>query len=311
MTSCNYDLSIIVVSFNTKDLTRECLNSIFRNSFQLSLQVIVVDNNSDDGSVEMIRAEFPDVYLVLNQKNIGFAAANNKGFTLCQSNYILLLNSDTVILGDVLKTSTEYLKSHKHVGAMGCQVLNPDLSIQLTCSGYPTLSRLLIMTMALDKFPGLSFLDSYLMRAWRRDNEREIEVISGCFLMIRKAILTTVGGLDERFFFFAEETDWCRRIREAGWVTMFSPVGKIIHLGGGSVKKLNYQRDVMLTSALVKLHRKHAGFFGGIIAYLLLGFFNLSRAVFWTICSIFEESKKDRALHFCKVTQSLKSCWSD
>lgn len=303
------DLSIVVVSYNTLEMTRECLASVMRNSAGLTVQVVVVDNNSEDGSAAMIKKIFPDILLIENAYNKGFASANNQGFALCGGKYILLLNSDTVVLDDVLRASVEYLQHNSRTGAMGCQVLNPDRTIQHTCSGYPTLVRLLIMTLALDRIPGLSFLDCYLMRAWRRDEEREVEVVSGCYLMIRRELLATVGSFDERFFFFAEETDWCRRIRESGWILAFTPVGTIIHHGGGSVKKLNYNRDVMLTAATVRLHRKHGGSIAAMSAYLVLMFFNLSRAMVWSIGSFFAARYKPRASHFVNVVRAYRTCW--
>ena len=303
------DLSIVIISFNTLEMTRECVASVLGNSHGLAVETIVVDNNSQDGSVAMIRTEFPEVIIIENSDNKGFAAANNQGFALCNGKYVLLLNSDTVILGDVLRSSVDYLEKHSDVGAMGCQVLNSDRSVQNTCSGYPTLSRLLIMTLALDKVPGLSFLDRYLMRAWGRNDEREVEVISGCYLMIRKEIIETIGVLDERFFFFAEETDWCKRISEAGWRLVFSPVGKIIHHGGGSVNKLSYKRDVLLTAATVRLHRKHGGVVGGITAYFILMFFNLTRAGAWMVLAFLNTSRRARAQHFKKIVLAYKACW--
>ena len=219
------DLSIIVVSYNTQAMTCECLNSVFKHSNGLSLQVIVVDNNSVDGSAESIREKFPQVELVVNHVNKGFAAANNQAFPLCRGSFLLLLNSDTIILDDVLSASLAYLQKHPQVGAMGCQVLNSDYSIQATCSGFPTIPRLALMTLALDRIKLFTQLDSYLMRSWDRKSEKAVEVISGCYLMIKKEVLEQVGNLDDNFFFFGEETDWCRRIKQKGLATLFCPCG--------------------------------------------------------------------------------------
>lgn len=302
----SYDLSIVIVSYNTREMTRDCLASVASQSYALRVQTIVVDNNSQDGSVAMIEAEFPEVELIVNSDNRGFAAANNQAFARCQGQYILLLNSDTIVLDDVLSASVDYLQRHPKVGAMGCQVLNTDRTIQSTCSGYPTLTRLLIMTLALDRIPGLSMLDHYLMRRWRREEEREVEVISGCYLMVRRTVLAEVGMLDERFFFFGEETDWCRRIREAGSRLVFAPVGCIVHYGGGSVKKLNHQRDVMLTEALIKLHSKYEGRKGASLATTILFIFNGSRFVIYKILSILNKKYLNKADHFLKVTTLTK-----
>ena len=304
-----FDISIVVVSYNTASLTLDCIHSINENSAGLVVQVIVIDNNSTDRSTEKIAAEFPNVTIVENKTNRGFAAANNQGFALCESQYILLLNSDTLIIGNVLKDSIAFLESNRDVGAMGCQVLNPDQSIQATCSNYPSLFRLMIMALALDRVPYLDFLDTYLMRSWKRDAKREVEVISGCYILTRAEIIHSLGGLDERFFFFAEETDWCRRVREAGWKTVFAPVGKIVHYGGGSVKKLNYKRDVMLTSAMVQLHEKHGGKAAKIIAYITLMFFNLSRCTIWFIAAVSNKANSRRARHFFNVMKDCRACW--
>lgn len=303
------DLSIVIISYNTLEMTRECLTSVAQHCSGIEVQTIVVDNNSQDGSISMIKTEFPEVILIENSENRGFAAANNQGFDYCQGRYILLLNSDTVVQDNVLRASVKYLDAHPQAGAMGCQVLNTDYTIQRTCSGYPSLSRLLVMTLGLDKIPWLSFLDTYLMRAWGREDEREVEVISGCYLMIRREVLDGVGPLDERFFFFGEETDWCRRIKKPGWLLLFAPVGAIVHHGGGSVKKLNYKRDVMLTAATVRLHRKHGGLAAATAAYLILLLFNLSRGVAWAAATTVKPSATARAKHFIQVVRTWRSCW--
>jgi GT2 family glycosyltransferase len=268
-----------------------------------------VDNNSQDGSVVMITSEFPDVILIPNKMNMGFAAANNQAFAVAKGEFFLLLNSDTIILGDVLEKSVEFLKKNMQIGGLGCQVLNTDGSIQPTCSGYPSLLRLTVMTLALDRIPGLSFLDTYLMRRWKRNSKREVEVISGCYLMFRRTVLEQVGNLDERFFFFAEETDWCRRVRESGWKLYFSPVGQIIHHGGGSVKKLSYQRDVMLTAATVRLHHKYGGKLTAFMVYFVLMLFNISRALVWGASSLWAKNYNGKAKHFLNVVKSYQACW--
>ena len=299
-------LSIIVVSFNTLDMTRDCLGSIFANLPNYPTEVFVIDNNSNDGSVEMITQEFPQVILIRNDYNKGFAAANNQGFELAKGKYVLLLNSDTIVLGDVLKKSVLYLKNNPAAGAMGCRVLNTNGTVQSTCSGYPSLIRLLLLATGLDRF---AVLDSYLLRSWMRDSEREVDVISGCYLMTTKKVIEKTGGLDEDFFFFGEETDWCRRMRTLGWKLMFTPVGEIVHHGGGSVKKLNFGRDIMLTEATVRLHRKYDGFLGASLAFVTLILFNCSRAIFWSLKSLVDLEARSRAYHFIQVVIRSNKTW--
>lgn len=304
-------LSIVIVSFNTRKMTEECLKSVFDNSSMMNVQVIVVDNDSKDGSCEMLEKQFPSVILIRNKENRGFASANNQAFEYCTGKYILLLNSDTIVLDDALLRSVNFLEENKEVGGMGCRVLNTDRTLQRTCSGFPTLGRLLFMTLGLDRLKSFSAFDSYLYRFWERNDIREVEVISGCYLMVRKEVLDDTGKLDERFFFFGEETDWCYRMAKTGWRLLFFPYARIVHHGGGSVKKLQYKRDVMLTSATVMLHRKYHGIFGAVMAYIILMLFNGSRAIFWTFLAVFNRSLREKSVHFINVVRAFRQCWPE
>lgn len=309
MSNTGIDLSIIIISYNTLEITRECLVSLYQNTPECSFEVILVDNDSHDGSWEMVEKEFSDVILIKNNDNRGFAAANNQGFEIAKGGQVLLLNSDTVVLGDVLQQSVGYLVQHSDIGAMGCRVLNTDRSTQLTCSMFPSNLNLLIMTLRLDRLKWPKFFGRYHMRDWDRDSVRDVDVISGCYLLIRTEILQTIGGLDEDFFFFGEETEWCERIRAAGWRLSFAPVGEIIHHGGASAKKLNYKRDLMLTGATILLHEKARSKLSAIGCFFVLMAFNLSRAIIWTIKAMFDANAKSRALHFRNVTYRIFSTW--
>ena len=247
--------------------------------------------------------------MIQNKDNRGFAAANNQAFQRCTGRYILLLNSDTIIIGDALAISVQFLEEEVGVGALGCRVLNSDKSLQRTCSGFPTLWGLFFMTLGLDKLKLLAPYDTYLYRFWDRKDLRDIEVITGCYLMIRRSVFNDIGGLDEQFFFFGEETDWCRRIKDAGWRLVFLPNAEIIHHGGGSVKKLKYKRDVMLTAATVRLHHKYGGLYGAVFAYTILMIFNISRALIWGGVSLLKKSIRAKAIHFFQVSKSWRECW--
>lgn len=307
------ELTIVIVNWNTKELLRNCLISIYDSPVDIGIEIIVVDNCSNDGSPDMVEAQFPKIILIRNSENRGFAAANNQAFKIANGQHILLLNSDTIVHGRVLENSVRFLETHSKVGAMGCRVLNTDGTVQLTCSEYPSLTNQLIMASGLWKLSTPKWFGKYLMTDWKRDSERNVEVISGCYLLIRKKILTEVGMLDENFFFFGEETDWCLRIRGAGWRLMFAPVGEITHYGGASVKKLSHKRDIMLTGAKIKLHRKHGGLVPAAICWLIAAGFNGSRAVFWTIRSAVDQSDlaKTRSIHFRRVVLGLGQIWKE
>ncbi|NOE35827.1 glycosyltransferase family 2 protein [Ruegeria sp. HKCCD7318] len=304
-------LSIIIVNWNTEELLRDCLTSVFEKYDSALMEVIVIDNGSSDNSCDIVRKNFPGVILQENTQNVGFAAANNQGFRLAEGRFVLLLNSDTLVHGDVLKSSVEWIDKHPDVAAMGCKVLNGDGSTQLTCSQYPSILNLILLTSGLWKIPWPKFFGRYQLKHWNRDCERDVEVISGCYLLIRKKVIDTVGPLDEDFFFFGEETDWCRRIRDAGWRLVFAPIGEITHFGGGTVKQLHYRRDIMLSEAVVRLHKKHGSFLGACSVYLVLLTFNSSRAFYWTIISTIKNHthSKERALHFRKVLRHSREIW--
>ena len=299
------DLSIVIIEWNTVDMLRDCLAAIYENTGGLALQVIVVDNASEDGSPEMVEREFPQVEQIRNTDNRGFAAANNQGFEIARGRHVLLLNSDTYVLGDVLAASVRYLDAHPRVGAMGCRVLNPDRTMQATCSMWPRNLDLLFMASGLWKLRRPRYFGRYLMTDWQRDDERAVEVISGCYLMLRREVLEQVGPLDEDFFFFGEETDWCRRIRNAGWRLMFAPVGEIVHYGSASARKLNHRRDLMLTDATVRLQRKHGGRRAALIAWSILFGFNLSRAGIWSLSARGNPHRSARGRHFRNVVTGM------
>jgi GT2 family glycosyltransferase len=259
----------------------------------------------------MVKKKYKSFLLIENSKNVGFASANNQALKIAKGEFILLLNSDTLLRGAVVANSVKYLEDHPQVGAMGCRVLNTDGSMQATCSNYPSKLNLLLLTSGLWKIPWPRFFDRYQMRRWNRLTERDVEVISGCYLLLRKTILEQVGLLDENFFFFGEETDWCLRMRKHGWTLRFAPVGEIIHHGGGTVRRLSHQRDLMLSSAMVKLHLKHGGMTSAVIVWLIVNGFNFSRAVFWTLCSVAARrpSVRERRQHFISLVRDGFKIW--
>jgi GT2 family glycosyltransferase len=303
------DLSVIIVSWNTQGLLRDCLESLFQSGATSRLEVFVVDNHSQDGSPDMVEAVFPEVRLIRNGRNAGFAAANNQAIRLATGRHVLLLNSDTLVHSGVIDASIDYMDANPQVGAMGCRVLNGDGSVQTTCSQFPTLSNLLLLTSGLFRVPGLGFARRYRMDDWQRDDERDVDVVSGCYLMVRGNALVTVGLLDEDFFFFGEETDWCRRFRAHGYAVRFAPVGTITHFGGGSSKSLNSRRDLMLSEATVRLHRKHGGLIPAAAAWTILLIFNTSRFAFWSVKGVLQRGGPNRSRHFRGVVASFNSAW--
>jgi hypothetical protein len=284
---------------------------VFKGLGNLKAEVFVIDNASEDGSPELVQTKFPTVKLIRNDCNRGFAAANNQALRQASGRQILLLNSDTLVHSDVLERSVGYMERHSDVGMMGCRVLNGDGSTQMTCSKFPSTLNLVLQTLGLNRLKYPKWFSRYQMLDWQRDSERDIEIISGCYLMARKSAVEGVGMLDENFFLYGEETDWCRRFAHAGWKLRFSPVGEITHFGSGSSKQLNHRRDVLLSEGTIRLHRKHGGIAFAMNIWLLLYAFNVSRMIFWTASGFASGSirKTERANHFAQVVNNFKEAW--
>ncbi len=301
------DLSIVIVNWNTRDMLRDCLASVFAGAGGLCLEVFVVDNGSTDGSRAMLATEYPQVDVIANPDNRGFAAANNQALLLARGRHVMLLNTDTLVHDTVLPDSVAFLDANPRIGVMGPRILNRDGSVQASSTRYPSLLRLVGQTLGLNHIPAL---DGYRMSGWDRRGLRHVEVISGCAMLVRRAAMDQVGLLDAGFFFYGEETDWCRRFAAKGWEVVFAPVGEITHFGGGSVRNLNHRRDVMLTEGTVRLHRKHGGLMAGVACYVLLAVFNASRAVLWATVSLTRRpAAVARARHFIAVCADFARAW--
>jgi len=227
------DLSIVIVAWNVRDLVLDCLASIADAKLGLSYEVIVVDNGSVDHSVEAVVRQFPDTRVVALPKNIGFGAGNNRGLEVMRGRHAVLLNSDTIVLPGGLEACVRFLDEHPEVGAVGPQLLNPDRSKQNCIHNSPTL---------VSEIVGQSFLRRVLPRRWpskRVDypGPVEVEAVLGACLFVRREVIAEIGLIDEDYFFFLEETDWCHRMRAAGWRVFHLPDAHVIHLYGESTKK--------------------------------------------------------------------------
>lgn len=295
------DLSVVIVNWNTREMLRDCLTSVLEGLGGLQAEVWVVDNGSTDGSQAMLRDDFPSVRRIENRDNRGFAAANNQALAQAAGRHVLLLNSDTLVHGAVLPEAVALLDADPRLGILGPRILNRDCSVQGSAQPFPSLRRLVRQTLGLHKAEAPN---------GGKTARHEAEVISGCAMFVRAAAMAQVGLLDEAFFFYGEETDWCRRFAAAGWGVVWAPVGEITHFGGGSVRRLNHRRDVMLSEGTVRLHRKHSGLAGGIACYGLLAVFNASRAIGWAgMAALRRPGAAARARHFAGVVAAFAGAW--
>ncbi|MCK4223720.1 MAG: glycosyltransferase family 2 protein [candidate division Zixibacteria bacterium] len=231
-------LSIIIVSYNTKELLIECLFSVFNSLKNVDFETIVIDNDSKDGSAEEVQNHFPKVRLIKNQNNKGFAAANNQGLRLMRGKYAVLLNPDTLVVNSSLTKMVKFLEEHKRVGMLGCKIVNPDGSLQPSAFPLPTLKDLILSGFAASWIFWGRYVQRYSSRHYVPQKVPvKVGWVSGACLMIRKRTMDEIGLLDENFFLFSEDVDWCIRASRKGWAVIFYPEATIIHYGGRSAQK--------------------------------------------------------------------------
>jgi GT2 family glycosyltransferase len=290
------DMSVILVSWNTCDELRACLESVGAGVHGISTEVVVVDNASTDGSPDMVDAHFPHVRLIRNRENLGFAAGCNAGLAAATGRYLLLLNPDTIVLGDVLAATVRYLDERPDVATMGCRILNADGSLQPSCFRDPSVLNTFLGVTGLAKLPWPPFFGRERMTHWQRDSERDVEVVTGCYLATRREVIEDIGLLDAGYFFCGEEADWCRRMRARGWVLRFAPIGDLIHLDGVAGRKLSERRDLFGMAGLVRYVDRHDGRLAGWAMSVLLWVHAASRvAGFATIASTTRREARRRA----------------
>jgi GT2 family glycosyltransferase len=225
------DISIVIVNWNTQNLLRNCLKSINDTVRDVTFEIIVVDNASDDGSVPMLREEFPGVTLIKNSENRGFGAANNQAFAIMNGTYALLLNTDIVLTDNAIYELFSFMETHPGA-AMACgQLLNRDGSKQNSIANFPTLLTLMTNISLLEYL----FPKKFPSKRYKHTEPIEIESAIGACLIVRKTAMDEVGIFDERYFFFFEETDWAYRMHSAGWKIYHIPSAMIYHLQGQSI----------------------------------------------------------------------------
>lgn len=280
------DVSVIIVNWNTRDLLRDCLKSVYEQTKDILFEVIVIDNASSDGSVDMVKSEFCQVVLIENKQNRGFAAGVNQGIAVAKGRYALVLNSDTIVCDNAIGKTMRYADKHPEAALVGCQVLDNSNTIQMTCFRFPSVLNLFLHTFALNKiFKKHHFLGREWMLWWPRDSEREVEVVSGSFMLVRRNAIDDIGLMDEDYFLYYEETDWCYRFAKAGWKILFWPGAKIIHCHGGrnSSKQEALKMAVQMQKSCLIFFKKHRDIVSYITVRLLLMISLACRFCFWTV----------------------------
>jgi len=255
------DLSIVILNWKVKDLLRKCLASVYEHTSGIDFEVFVVDNDSRDGSVEMVLQEFSQVTLMANNTNVGFAAGNNQAIEQASGDFVILLNPDTELTSNAFAKIIEVMQMHPEVGVCGPKLLNPDGTLQNSVRHYPSFcSQALVMLKLHNFLPWLPPVRHYFATDFDYEREQEVDQVMGAAFMIRRDVLEDIGGLDQDYFIWFEEVDYCRRAANAGYKVLYTPQAEIIHHGGESfVQALGLQRQKYLNDSLLKYMKKHHG----------------------------------------------------
>jgi len=264
------DLSICIVSYNTKDLLVRCIESIYQSKPEVSYEIIVVDNNSTDGTVDVIKQKFNKVKLIENKENFGFAYANNQAIKRASGRYFFMLNSDTIVLPRSLDNLVSFMDLNPSCGAAGAKLLNRDMSVQPSCKKFLDLKTAFCIDTVLGKV--MPFVENrYRMSDFEYNETIEVDQPMGAALIVRMDTIRQIGLLDERFFFFFEEVDWCYRIKKSGWKIFFVHSAEIMHYKDNNQinEQVNLSRLFLWHKSKYKFLRKYYPF---ILVFILRAF---------------------------------------
>lgn len=253
------DLSIIIVSWNVRDLLAACLESILRSAPGLTIEIIVVDSASEDGTVDMLRQRFPQVSLLPQTANIGFTRGSNIGLAAAQGRYLLLLNPDTEIIEDALSRMVTYLDEHPAVGIVGPHTLNGDGSYQSTRRRFPTIALGFFESTWLQPYAPRMMMDRFYVRDVPEDATLKVDWVQGSALMARREVYAQIGGLDEGYIMFSEELDWCKRAVLSGWRVAYLGSAYITHHGGKSTDQVIARKHIHFQESKLRYYRKYHG----------------------------------------------------
>jgi hypothetical protein len=281
------DISVIIVAWNAKPYLELCLESLAEAPPRRSMEIIVVDNASADGSAEMIESRFPQVRVIRSTENLGFSRGNNVGIRQCQGRYIALVNPDVIVFPDCLDNLVDFLDQNPKVGNAGPRVFNPDMTQQSTCRRFPTLwNNFCSATGMAAAFKNSKLFAGEHMWYFPHDRTLSVDVLVGCFSMIRREAFDQVGLLDENLFMYGDDVDWCRRCWKAGWRVMFFPGARAIHDRGKTTAAYPVRFAVAQQKSVLYYWRKHHGFWGEVGMASLVLFHHLLRYSFAVVSEL-------------------------
>lgn len=288
------DVSIVIVSWNAKTYLMGCLASLHAHGPEGEIEIIVVDNASSDGSAEAVQAVYPQVKIIETGSNLGFAKANNIGIRESTGKYVVLVNSDVKVLEGCLKGLRDFMDTNPCIGLCAPRLLNRDMTVQYSCRNLPTLWRFLCDSLRFDKLLSWCHIfEGEEMKAFAYDKTTEVDAVSGAFMFTSRKALEQVGLLDERFFMYSEDVDWCKRFHDAGWTVVFFPETEAIHYGGGSSANESTRFSVEKERSVFLYWKKHHWKFS---RFLLFWVFLLRHFVRIVVCGLLYLVKPSRRL---------------
>lgn len=267
------DISVVIVGWNARDYLQGCLESLEAAPPRRTMEVFVLDNASEDGSADMIESRFPWVKLIRSSENLGFAKGNNVAIRQCQGRHICLVNPDVKVLPGCLDSLAEFLDEHEDVGMVGPRVLYGDMTLQISCRHFPTLwNNFCAATGFASAFRHSRFFSGEQMHYFGHDRTQPVDAVMGCFLMVRREALDGIGLMDEGFYMYGDDVDWCRRCWDAGWKVVFYPGARAIHYLGKITAPYPVRFAIARQKSVLYYWSKYHGFFGvlGIRSVMLI-----------------------------------------
>lgn len=291
------DVSIIIVTWNNASDIERCLGSIAGAGKGTAVETVVVDNASRDATVDLIRKNFPAVRVIENRQNVGFARANNQAFESATGRYVMLLNPDTSVDAGAIEAVAFYLEHHSEAWVAGPTILNPDRSIQRSGVRFPSRWNIFVEALFLDRlFPKSRLFGSHKEMYEDARKPRAVDYLQGSALMVRREVLEKVGGLDESFFMYFEEADWCYRIKRAGGEIHYVPAGSVIHYGGEAFAHFDERRLVHFHRSMLRFFRKNYGLQRRLGLRVLLMLRSVIRLLLWLAVALTSSAKRKPAL---------------
>ncbi len=297
-------LSVIIVNWNTKDLTSQAIDSIYKYTKDVESEVILVDNASTDKSVEVIRKKFPKVKIIENRQNVGFGNANNQGMKIAKGDYFFLFNSDAYLIENSFKKLIDHAKDLPDLGLLGPLLLNENRTIQQSVGFFPNLPQVFWWMSFIDDLPGGTRLKPYHVDhdSFYKE-EQKVDWITGAGMFLPKAVFQKIGGFDKNIFMYGEDWEWCYRVKKVGYQVYFSPVTKMVHIGQGSSNKIPINAFIGEYKAIIFFYKKYKSNLSLQIVRLLLKIGALARVViFGTLGVILNQPRrKELAKYYGEV----------